>query len=94
MTHCLCMLFTAILAAASAMAAPPPTPTIEQLTFMAGGWRAEHDGDRLEELYTAPSDGSIVGLFRWSDDDGTQMTEHIVIEQHEDAVKLFLRHVH
>ena len=93
MTHYLCMLLTAA-CAGPAMAAEPPTPTIEDLAFLAGGWRAEYDGDRLEEFYTAPRDGTLVGVFRWSDDDGTQLTEHIVIEQHADAVRLFLRHFH
>jgi catechol 2,3-dioxygenase-like lactoylglutathione lyase family enzyme len=70
----------------------PTAATLHDLGFMAGGWRADHDGSRLEEHFTAPRDGSIVGMFRWSGDGGTRMTEHMVIEQRDDGVFLFLRH--
>jgi catechol 2,3-dioxygenase-like lactoylglutathione lyase family enzyme len=71
-----------------------PAPSLSDLAFMAGGWSAVHDGDRLEEHFSVPRDGSIVGMFRWSDAGGTRLTEHIVIEQHDDGVRLFLRHFH
>ena len=87
-------LATTVLAASPASAGQPPSPTIHDLAFMQGGWRAERDGDRLEEHFTAPRDGSMIGMFRWSGDGTTQMTEHMVIEQHQDGVRLFLRHFH
>jgi predicted enzyme related to lactoylglutathione lyase len=76
----------------SAPAVEPSPPTLGDLSFMAGSWRATHDGSRLEEHFTPPSDGSMIGMFRWSSDAGTQMTEHVVIEQRDDGVLLFLRH--
>jgi len=67
-------------------------PTIDDLAFLAGTWLADHDGDRLEEHYMAPVDGIILGMFRWSSDGATGLTEHIVIEQQDDAVRMLLRH--
>ena len=88
---CLLGLATAVLAPA-VFAADPPSPTIADLAFMSGGWRATYDGARLEEHFTAPYDGNMIGMFRWTADGVTQMTEHLVIEQHDDGVYLYLRH--
>jgi predicted enzyme related to lactoylglutathione lyase len=85
---------TVLVPGVPAPASEPPPPTLQDLAFMTGGWRATHDGDRLEEHFTAPSDGSMIGMFRWSADGGTQMTEHIIIEQRDDGVYFFLRHFH
>ena len=48
---CLLGLATAVLAPA-VFAGDPPSPTIGDLAFMTGAWRATHDGDRLEEHFT------------------------------------------
>ncbi len=70
----------------------PSRATINDLAFMTGGWRTEYNGSTLEEHYTAPRNGSLVGLFRWDRDGKLNMTEHIVIEQRPDGVRLLLRH--
>ena len=88
---CLTSLVVAVLAGAGP-ADKPSSPTINDLAFMTGGWRAEFNGSTLEEHYTAPSNGSLVGLFRWDTAGEPRMTEHIVIEEHDGGVRLLLRH--
>ncbi len=66
--------------------------TIADLAFLAGAWRADWDGSILEEHFTPPRDGTIVGMFRWGRDGATRLTEHMVIEQADDGVVLLLRH--
>lgn len=73
-------------------AARPVAPRLADLAFLAGTWRGEVGADRVEEHFTAPAGGTIVGLFRWITDDATTLTEHIVIEEGPEATTLRLRH--
>ncbi len=79
------------LASTAAVHSTPPA-TIDSLAFMTGAWSADFNGSRLEEHFTAPRDGSMVGMFRWTSDGRTRITEHLVIEQHDDGVRFHLRH--
>ncbi len=69
-----------------------PAATIGDLAFLAGGWSADWEGSILEEHFTSPRHGTIVGMFRWGRDGATRLTEHMVIEQADDGVVLLLRH--
>jgi predicted enzyme related to lactoylglutathione lyase len=67
-------------------------PTIADLAFMRGAWEAEMDGNVLEEHFSAPAHGTILGMFRWTSRGATTFTEHIVIEDGADGPTLLLRH--
>lgn len=99
------VLLTAIVTAAGAGAASwavrgapasdPASPAdLADLAFMTGHWRAEWQGDRLEEHFSEPRSGTMIGMFRWMEEDSTGLTEHMVLEQREDGVHFFLRHFH
>jgi len=70
------------------------SPILDDLAFIAGHWDAEFEGARLEEHFATPSRGSMIGMFRWTNEEGTRFTEHMVIEEREDGIHFFLRHFH
>lgn len=67
-------------------------PALDDLAFMEGRWAAEWGDHRLEEHFSAPADGTMVGLFRWMSEGATRFTEHLVLEQRDDGVVMLLRH--
>ena len=74
--------------------APPAAPaaTLADVAFLAGDWVADWNGHVLEEQFTEPRYGTMVGMFRWVTEGKTSITEHIVLEQRDDGVHMFLRH--
>jgi predicted enzyme related to lactoylglutathione lyase len=97
----LCALLAAILVPlpdppqVDAVLAPAPTGSgLHSLEFMTGSWLAEWNGSTLEEHFTAPRDGTIMGMFRWSAEGETRFTEHMVLEDSADGVTLLMRHFH
>jgi len=55
------MLFATVLAAAGIAAAPP---SLEQLSWMAGSWAGEERGVEMEEVWTEPKGGLMLGVHR------------------------------
>lgn len=45
-------------------AAPLPDPDAQSLAWMAGTWTGTADGVEMEEFWTAPKGGSLLGLHR------------------------------
>lgn len=74
--------------------APPTAMSLDALSFITGSWRADMDGRVIEETFSTPAAGTIMGVFRWMDEGVTQFTEHLVIERRDDGIHLFVRHFH
>jgi hypothetical protein len=76
---------TATMLAAETLALPPETPPAEAdlqvAAWLAGQWEGEGFGGRIEEAYSAPRAGSIVGYFRWSEGDQVRLYELCAIVQ-------------
>ena len=53
-----------VLLAASPLAAQVPPGGVEALAWMAGTWAGERDGVAMEELWTIPRGGALLGLHR------------------------------
>ena len=68
------------------------TPSIGELAFLTGSWVADWNGNTLEEHFSIPAGGTMVGMFRWRSGEDTAMTEHIVLEEQDDGVHYLLRH--
>jgi predicted enzyme related to lactoylglutathione lyase len=86
---------TALLALPAAPGARPDGAagaTLADLAFMSGAWRGEFQGSVLEEHFSEPADGTILGMFRWGQGGATRLTEHIVIEQDGEGITMRLRH--
>ncbi|MCZ6459121.1 MAG: DUF6265 family protein [Gammaproteobacteria bacterium] len=63
---------------------------LAKLGWLAGHWVGA-DGS-YEEVWLAPSQGSMVGSFRWVFPDGRQVLEFLVIEDADDGVKFRFKH--
>jgi hypothetical protein len=60
------MIIVAALAllAGSRAGAVPPAEGVEALAWMAGAWAGEKDGVAMEEVWTSPRGGALLGLHR------------------------------
>ena len=43
----------------------PIDAAADELAWMAGRWIGEHDGERIEEWWSEPYAGMMLGMFRW-----------------------------
>jgi len=66
--------------------------TLADVAFLTGSWRGEFHGDTIEEHFSGPNAGTLIGMFRWISNGRTSMTEHIVFEERADGVHMLLRH--
>ncbi len=66
---------------------------IADAAFLAGAWKGVMGEERVEEHWSAPDGGNIIGMFRWMKADGTaRVLEMLTISEEEGAVVLRLRH--
>ena len=78
---------------------PPKSPVtgtgvakLHELAWMQGTWIGDHNGDRLEEVWSAPSGDSLMGMFRWIKEGNVWMFELITITAEDHEVVLRLKH--
>lgn len=82
-----------LLAFAVSLMAPPPTPTLQSLDWLAGTWvRVEPDG-RAEEVWSVPAGDSILGMFRLQKQGVTRFVELQTIQVEAGAWVLRIRHL-
>jgi hypothetical protein len=84
----------AILATAAAgQEKPAAKAKVEDLAWMAGSWRSEHDGDVFEEHWLPPAGGCMAAVFRAVEGGKPDMFEISSIETAADGtVALRIRH--
>ncbi|MEM9599029.1 MAG: DUF6265 family protein [Acidobacteriota bacterium] len=77
-------------------AAPPAEAgvgaTIADFAWLAGDWHGEMNDSVIEETWSAPGGGTMMGMFRWLTDDGVRLYEFLALETAGDSVELRLRH--
>lgn len=61
---------------------------IEKLSWMTGTWIGQFGTMELEETWNSPKAGSIQALVRMMSGEQMLMVEMIVIEEHEDSLRL------
>lgn len=70
-----------------------PIPArIEQLAWMSGRWIGEHDADRIEEVWSDPYAGMLLGMFRWHRDGQPRFYELCSLEPEEDRLVFRIKH--
>jgi hypothetical protein len=65
---------------------PPETPAVEKLAWMAGNWRGEQGGTSIEEWWTSPRGGLMLGLHRDVFPTGEAFFEYLRIEETQDGL--------
>ena len=66
--------------------------TIHDLAWMAGSWYGHIDGDAIDEHWSLPAGGVMVGMFRWLKGDRVQLYELLAIEPGGQGLVLRLKH--
>jgi hypothetical protein len=66
--------------------------TIDHLGWMAGNWLGDVDGDPVDEHWSSPRGGTMVGMFRWLKDGKLYYYELLAIEPESNGLVLRLKH--
>jgi hypothetical protein len=73
--------------------APRPPARVADLAWLAGTWSGEGLGGQVEEAWSAPGGGAMVGFFRLIKDGKPVFYEILTLIEHEGSVELRLKHV-
>ncbi len=69
-----------------------PRAKLDQLAFMVGAWEGEAFGGRFEEVWSAPSVGTMTGTFKLIHDEKPSMYEFEIIVEDEGSLAIRLKH--
>mgnify|MGYP000474719007 CR=1 FL=1 len=69
-----------------------PPATLEDAAWLVGSWDGECFGERCEEVWNAPSAGSMVGMFKLFGDDGVRFYELLLLVVEDDTLVLKVKH--
>jgi hypothetical protein len=81
-------LASAVIAAAP-LAAQTPARGVESLAWMQGSWAGEKDGVAMEEMWTAPRGGALLGIHRDVKNDRMVSWEFLRIEATDAGIFYF-----
>lgn len=71
---------------------PAPRAALSDAGWLVGSWEGECFGDRCEEVWNAPSAGSMVGLYKLYGDDGVHFYELMLLVVEDDTLVLKVKH--
>lgn len=80
-------------ARASQDAAESEQPSIDALAWMSGSWQGSGLGGSVEEHWSQPSGGTLIGMFRLTQSESTDFTQFMLVEAEEDR-RVLLRFKH
>lgn len=72
----------------------PIEASISDLAWIEGRWKGECNGEPIEEHWSAPDGGSIMGMFRWIRDCKIRFFELFTVEQEGGGLALRIKHFH
>lgn len=71
----------------------PLLANVENLSWIAGHWIGKVGDDDVEEVWTQPSHGSLLGMFRWFRAGDIRVIEIITIANFDDATCMKFKHL-
>lgn len=69
-----------------------PTATIADMAWLAGNWEGEAFGGTFEEIWGAPADGTMIGMYRLVHEGATTLYEFQLIEEEAGSLVLKVKH--
>jgi hypothetical protein len=69
-----------------ALALPLSAATVNDLAWMAGHWKGTSDGTAMEEIWTAPGGGMLLGMHRDVGANGRAFFEFLRIEETKEGL--------
>lgn len=83
----------ALAAFALVLATPLQAATVDDLAWMAGRWAGTMGEDSLEEHWSVPAGGTMMGMFRWMKKGGAiSVFEFLTIESSPQGPVYYMRH--
>ena len=70
----------------------PATAEIGDLEWFAGIWQGTVGEDDVEEAWTSPRNGSMIGMFRWFREGEIRLIEVITIAEFDGVLRLKIKH--
>jgi hypothetical protein len=69
-----------------------PAATLEDAAWLIGDWTGTAFGKRFEQVWKAPSAGSMIGLFKLFDDTGVAFYEILLMTVEDGTLSLKVKH--
>lgn len=69
-----------------------PAATLEDAAFLVGIWKGTAFGEKMEETWSAPTGGSMVGTFKLFDGDEPAMYEIMLLTVEDGTLSLKVKH--
>lgn len=69
-----------------------PAATLDDADWLVGSWVGTGFGQNFEEVWTRPSVGSMVGLFKLFTDEGVSFYEILLLEVEDGTLSLKVKH--
>ncbi len=69
-----------------------PAATLDDASWLVGSWTGTAFGQTFEQVWNAPSAGSMIGLFKLYDDDGVSFYELLQLTTQDDTLSLKVKH--
>ena len=69
-----------------------PVASIEDASWLAGSWKGTAFGKHFEENWSAPSQGSMLGMFKLYDDSGIDFYELMLLSVEDGSLSLKVKH--
>ena len=66
--------------------------TVEEMKWLAGTWRGTGMGGEVEEIWSEPKHGSMMGMFRFVKDGKLEMMELMTLSEKDGAMSLKVKH--
>ncbi len=70
----------------------PIPSSIQSLSWMEGRWMGTLDGQEIEEHWSRPNAGTIIGMFRWVRDGKVNFYELLAIEEEASGTAMKIKH--
>ena len=67
-------------------------PKIEDFAWLEGIWKGKMGADDVEETWSAPKNGSMMGMFRWFRDGKLRIMEMITVAAFDGKITMKLKH--
>lgn len=72
--------------------AQSPSASIDDMYWLAGTWKGEGLGAQVEEVWSSPAAGGMMGMFQMHNDSSVAFYELCQIVEHEGSLVLRLKH--
>jgi len=69
-----------------------PAASLEDASWLVGNWKGTAFGKQFEEIWSAPSQGTMVGMFKLYDESGVDFYELMLLSVEEGSLSFKVKH--